>query len=388
MKALQYIFSHAPSRAVATLFLCNGFFFGSWATRIPEVKHVFDLSEQSLGFVLLAIAIGSLTIMPFMARIGNRLGAGKASVLLCTLFGLLLPLPLLMPSQSYLMAILFIMGIGMGGMDIAMNTAAAMIEEQEDVRIMSAFHGFWSLGAMLGAWIGSISYGASIPYSSHMAVVVSLFLLLVFSQRNQYFSISETQPNEDDPSFILPGKNLWVLAIVALLVFLAEGAIADWSALYMTHNLQAKASYAGFGYSAFALMMAVGRFYGDEITEKLGPSNILIGGNILVAVSIGALLLLAHPWIAILGFAVAGFGFSAVVPVVFSEAAKTPGMSTAANMAAIGSVGYFGFLAGPPMIGFVAETLSLPKALGILALASLFSAILIKVALKPKTTND
>lgn len=381
MKALRYIFSHLPSRAIATLFLCNGFFFGSWATRIPEVKHVFELSEQSLGFVLLAIAIGSLTIMPFMARIGNSFGAGKASVFLCLLFGLMLPLPLQMPSQGALIAVLFIMGIGMGGMDIAMNTAAAMIEEQEDVRIMSAFHGFWSVGAMMGAWIGSISYGANVPFSSHMAAVVTVFLLLVFLQRKFYFSIAESSPS-DEPSFILPGKNLLILAIVALLVFLAEGAIADWSALYMTDNLKAKATYAGFGYSAFALMMAIGRFYGDEIAQKLGPTKILIGGNLLVALSIGGLLLLAHPWIAVVGFAIAGFGFSAIVPVVFSEAAKTPGMSTAGNMAAIGSVGYFGFLAGPPMIGFVAETLSLPEALGILALASLFSAFLIRVGLK------
>lgn len=321
--------------------------------------------------------------MPFMARIGNKLGPGRASVLLCTLFGLMLPVPLLLPNQLLLMGILFVMGIGMGGMDIAMNTAAAMIEEQEEVRIMSAFHGFWSIGAMMGAWIGSVSYGAEVPYTSHMALVVTVFLLIIFLQRNVYFSISDTQAPSDEPSFILPGKNLLVLAVVALLVFLAEGAIADWSALYMTEDLNAKSTYAGFGYSAFALMMAVGRFYGDEITQKLGPSNILIGGNLLVALSIGGLLLLANPWMAIIGFAVSGFGFSAIVPVVFSEAAKTPGMSTAGNMAAIGSVGYFGFLAGPPMIGFVAETLSLPKALAILAIACVFSASLIKVGWKP-----
>jgi len=281
--------------------------------------------------------------------------------------------------------ILFIMGLAMGGMDIAMNTAAAMLEAQEDVRIMSAFHGFWSAGAMFGAGIGSLSYGAGIDYVSNMVFISTVLMFMIFLHRKIYVSIQEGGSSEPT-SFALPGKHLFVLALVALLVFLAEGAIADWSTLYMKEDLHADLSIAGWGYSAFAMMMALGRFMGDDLTHRIGSRKILIGGNLLVTLSIGSLLMLAHPWIAIAGFAVAGLGFSTIIPVVFSEAAKTPGMNTAANMSAIGSVGYFGFLIGPPMIGFVAESLSLPKALGILALGSLVSALLIKFAWKPATT--
>lgn len=387
MKSLRYIFSHGPSRAIALLFLCNGFLFGSWAARIPEVKTVFQLSEQDLGFVLLALAIGSLCIMPFMARIGVRLGAGKTTVLLAVFFNLVLPLPLLMTSPFSLVVILFLMGLGMGGMDIAINTSAAIIEEKEGVRIMSAFHGFWSSGAMMGAGIGSLTYGAGISYVLYMAVASSFFLFLIFIQRTIYFSIEDANASEE-PAFALPGKNLFVLALVALLVFLAEGAIADWSSLYMKENLHTDISYAGLGYSAFAFAMAIGRFFGDGITRSLGPSKILIGGNVLVTLSLGALLILANPLLAILGFALVGFGFSSVVPVIFSEAAKTPGMSTVGNMAAIGSVGYFGFLVGPPLIGFVADTFSLPQALGILAVGSLLSALLIQFAWKPEKESN
>ncbi|MEM6801835.1 MAG: MFS transporter [Bacteroidota bacterium] len=388
MKALTFIWKHKASRAVALLFLCNGFFFGSWAIRIPEVKEFFSLSEQSLGLVLLSIAIGSLCIMPFMGKLSKRFGAGKISLVLSFLFATFLPLPLLVAEISSLVLILFFMGISLAGMDIAMNICAAVIEEKEEARIMSAFHGCWSTGMMLGSGIGSIGKGAEIPYFEYMIMVATLFTTLIFIQRKHLIKLVEEAPPEEEAIFALPGKSLLVLAIVALFSFLAEGAIADWSTLYMEKSLMSDLYLVGWALAAFELSMAIGRFFGDELTEKIGPLRILIGGNLLVAASIGGLLMLSNTWIAILGFGIAGIGFSVIVPVIFSEAAKTPGMSTGGNMTAIGSVGYFGFLLGPPVIGFVAEALSLPQALGLLALVSLLSALLVRFAWKPAASKS
>lgn len=383
MNSIRYILTHAPARAIATFFLCNGFFFGSWAIRIPELKQLFELDESELGFTLLAIAIGSLCIMPLMGNLSKKYGAGRISIILTFFFAILLPIPLSLSSYSLMLVVLFFMGISMGGMDIAMNTAAAVVEEQEDVRIMSSFHGFWSTGMMLGSAIGSLTKGAEIAYTPNMAVVSTVFLLLIFFQRSVILPIREEKGKKEEPAFALPGKNLLVLAVVILLGFLAEGAIADWSTLYMEESLNTDPSYAGWALSAFGLAMASGRFMGDDITRKIGPKKILVGGNLLVAISIGTLLLMANSWVAILGFGIAGIGFATIVPVIFSEAAKTPGMSTGGNMAAIGSVGYFGFLLGPPVIGFIADSLSLPEALGILALSTFLASILVKVAWKP-----
>lgn len=387
MKAIRFIWNNKASRAVALLFLCNGFFFGSWAIRIPEVKEVFALSEQNLGLVLLAIAIGSLCIMPFMGNLSKRFGAGKVSLILCFLFAFMLPLPLLVSEISFLVLILFFVGISMAGMDIAMNICAAVIEEKEDARIMSAFHGCWSTGMMLGSGIGSLGKGEGIPYFEYMIIVVAVFTTLIFLQRKHLLNLVEEAKTEEEAVFALPGKSLFVLAIVALFSFLAEGAIADWSTLYMEKSLMSDIYLVGWALAAFEFSMAIGRFFGDELTEKIGPLWILIGGNLLVAASIGGLLMLSNTWIAILGFGIAGIGFSVIVPVIFSEAAKTPGMSTGGNMTAIGSVGYFGFLIGPPLIGFVAEALSLPQALGLLALVSFLSALLVKFAWKPTTSK-
>lgn len=384
MNSIRHILTHAPSRAIASLFLCNGFFFGSWAIRIPELKQLFQLDESELGFTLLAIAIGSLCIMPLMGRLSKKYGAGTLSITLTFVFGLILPIPLSLSTYSLVLLVLFFMGISMGGMDIAMNTAAAVVEEEEDVRIMSSFHGFWSTGMMLGSAIGSLTKGAEIAYTPNMIVIATFFLFIIFLQRSVLLPIKEDKIKEEEPAFALPGKNLLVLAVVILLGFLAEGAIADWSTLYMEESLHTDPSYAGWALSAFGLAMAIGRFMGDDVTKKIGPMNILVGGNLMVAISIGGLLLIANSWVAILGFGIAGIGFAAIVPVIFSEAAKTPGMSTGGNMAAIGSVGYFGFLLGPPVIGFIADYLSLPQALGILALSTFLAAILVKVAWKPQ----
>ncbi len=370
---LKSYMSHTSSASVGAAFTIMSLVFGTWITRIPDIKDQTELSEAELGLALLGMPVGAIVIMLFMGALIHRFGAGRLTWVASVCYVLSLILPALASGIVTLTLALVLVGASAGAMDVAMNAAAAIIEKQQQKLIMSTSHALWSLGAMIGAAVGSLVVGLGISPLMHFAFTSLVLLVLIMLIRRHWIKISGKQ--EGTHRWALPTKGLIGLAFIGFCVLLAEGAIADWSALYIRETLGGSAFLGGFGFAGFSLTMALGRFYGDIVTPKWGKRKIVTLGALITGLAMVALLLVGHPAVAIVGFTIAGVGLSCVVPIVFSSAANTPGVSPGSGIASVSSMGYFGFMVGPPAIGFVAEGYGLDYGLGLVVLLCLLFGV-------------
>lgn len=260
-------------------------------------------------------------------------------------------------------------------MDISMNAAAAVTERNLKRPIMSTCHGMWSIGAMVGSGIGSLLVGFELSTLAHLAGTSMVMILLLIFFRKHIMGYQETR-RIGDKVFAIPNLTLFLLALMGFCIMASEGGIADWSAVYMSDTLKANAFLTGIAYAGFSLLMAIGRMMGDAIIPRFGKQKVVMWGGFLAAFGLAFALLFGTPVMAIIGFSIAGFGYSCVVPVLFMSAANEPGYSSGTGIAAVTTVGYAGFLAGPPLIGFLAEAYGLSIGLSFIVLCSLLVSFL------------
>jgi MFS family permease len=374
-KHLISFFTQTESRTIGLIFAFNSMMFGNWVTRIPDMKADLGLSASDLGIALLGMPLGAVLIMPFCGGLIGKLGLGKATTISTLLFMLTASLPVFGFNQISLTVVLFIYGLSTAFMDITMNAAAAVTEKKQAVSIMSTCHGMWSLGAMLGSGIGSVFVGFEIAPQLHLPIIASILLVVVLFLIPTLLQFHDREASSGN-TFALPTKAVLGLAFLAFCIMLNEGVIADWSAVYMTESLQSGPFYTGLAFSGYAMMMAIGRFSGDLLIPKFGNRRIVVSGAMISFFGIILALLVKSPIVAIIGFSFVGLGFSCIVPVLFSASAKTPGLSPGAGIAAVATIGYSGFLIGPPIIGWIADATSLGLAMGVVAILSLAVAVL------------
>lgn len=356
--------------AVAGLFLANGALFGTWVSRIPTVAERLALSERQLGFALLGLAIGTLCALPLAGGLTTRIGARTVSGGGAALAAAGLGLVPLTTGTTSLFAALLVFGAGSAAMDVAMNGQAVALERRYGRSIVVAFHGVWSLGGLVATGIGAGTIGVGVPTGAHLtgaAVVLGALGLLA--------AIRSTEAEVDRAAgpgrvFSLPRRGLWLLGIVAVSSALAEGAVADWSGVHLQRTLGTSAATAALGFVAFSATMATVRFAGDRAVSRFGRRAIVSGGGLLATGGLVAAAVTATPAVALAGFAVTGVGLAAVVPVAFSAAGSVPGISEGEGVAAVATLGYAGFLAGPPLIGLIADATSLRLSLGLVAAVS------------------
>lgn len=361
---------HSARKSTLAIFFINGFVLSSWVTHIPLIKDRMNLGEGLLGIALLAVAAGAVTFMPLSGRWSSRFGSARITMLSALLFCMALPLPIFAPNFIFILPALFLFGASNGTMDVAMNAQAVAVEKEHGKPIMSSFHGFFSLGGLSGAGLGgwSLSQGLN-PIVHVLSVSILMFAATLVAIR---FLLPKGETSTLKSSkFVLPAGPLRALAALAFLVLLAEGAVMDWSSVYIKTTLQTGVGLAAAGYAAFSLMMAVGRLSGDRLVSKLGAVAITRVTALIAATGLAFALLIPHPLFAVIGFGLVGLGLSNLIPVLFSAAGKTPGVAPGIGISAVATAGYFGFLAGPPVIGFIAELVSLPVALGFVAAAIL-----------------
>ena len=373
LHALRALLADASGRAVALVFATNSIVFGGWFVRIPEVKERLALSEGELGIALLGLPVGSLFIMLLTGSLVARFGAGRTTLVATLAFCASVVTPALAVNLWTLFVALLLVGFCSGAMDVAMNAEAAAVEERLGRPIMAACHGFFSLGGMIGAGLGAALVALNVPLVLNLAATGLVMATLVISQRKVLIGaapVEQTSAEEAEVTFALPRGVLFGPAVMAFCVLVGEGAIADWSAVYLKENLLASAGVAGLGYAVFSLTMAVGRFLGDDFSARFGDGQVVRGGALLAALGLGLAVLVPLPFAAIVGFAAVGFGYAGVVPILFRAGAKAPGFSAGAGIAAVASAGYAGFLAGPPVIGFVAELVGLGGGLALVAVLS------------------
>lgn len=362
-------------RAIGFTFFINSFLFGNWVTRIPAVKTNLGITESELGLALLFAPIGGVLLLPTAGWINKRLGLGN-SIFWASLIHVLAPFVLSQATSWGLLAFgMFYFGLTNAWMDVAMNAGAAITEKEIGKPIMSTCHGMWSLGAMAGSAVGSFVLWLAISVPMHLKIASTVGILVVLSIRRSIVEIQETVA-QDSKVFAFPSSRLLLLAFIAFSIMLGEGAIADWSALYMEEVIESPTFMIGLAFSSFALFMALGRFSGDAIIPLFGMKRVVFFGSILSAVALSIALVAKDPWLALVGFGLTGFGFSCIIPVIFSSAAHEPGYSAGAGIASVTVIAYAGFLIGPPFIGFIAEEYSLTIGFGLVVILAILASLL------------
>ncbi|MEO7912608.1 MAG: MFS transporter [Roseiflexaceae bacterium] len=360
--------------AVATIFCLNGLALANWIARIPDVKQQLALSDQRLGLVLLCVAAGALVAQPTVGWLIGRVGSRHMTTVMLIGFCLSVILPGLAADMLSLMGALFVFGACNGGLDVAMNAQAALVEQRYDRPILSSFHGLWSVGGLLGAALGGLVATQGVSVRTHlMSVAIVATIIAVVATR--WLVVDDNVRHEAGPSFALPPRALVLLGLIAFGVLFCEGAIADWSAVYLRETLHSSPAIAATGFAVFSLLMAAGRLTGDALALRFGPAALVRGGGALVALGIGLAIVSNIPLVAIIGFGLIGAGLACSFPLILSAAARTPGVAANTAIAAMATVGYTGFLVGPPLIGTVAEVVTLRGALGLLALVGVLVAV-------------
>ena len=360
---------------VAAVFFLNGFGYGSWVPRIAEIQAKLSLSEGQLGLALFMAALGALLAMPLAGAAAHRYGSRAATAVTVVLFGLSLPGLALAPTLHGLGLALLALGAAAGALDVSMNVQGVAVEKHYWRPIMSSLHGMFSLGGMAGAAATGVLAAGDAPLLPHFAGIAALVVALGVVACAPLLPAA-AEAGAEGPGFARPSLGILLPGIVALAALLSEGAMADWSAVYLSSSLGAGTTTAAAAFAAFSMMMAAGRFAGDRLVARLGGDAVVRAGGALAAAGLGLTLLIGHPLVAVLGFPLVGAGLSCVFPIVLSAAAGTPGMPPSVSIAAVCTVGYVGFLVGPPAIGGLAELLGLPTALGlVVALCALIAAL-------------
>ena len=362
----------AEQHSTRLLFLLAGFSAAAWASLVPVAKAATGVNEGELGLVLLCLGIGSLLAMPVSGVVSTRHGCRK--VLMVCGVALCACLPLLASVQNIftLTASLFFFGAMIGTFDCVMNIQAVIVERDSKRPLMSGFHGFFSLGGLLGAATTSaiMDLGVS-PFATVSAIALAGVLLLMGIRRHV---LPYGNPAEGPP-FALPRGEVLFLGMLCMTVFLVEGSMMDWSAVMLTENHGMPVAQAGYGFAAFSLTMTFGRLTGDRIVARVGRRSVVTVGGLL---AMGGILLatLVPLWqAALLGYAMVGLGCSNIVPVLFTAVGRQTSMPQSVAVPAMSTLGYAGVLAGPAAIGFIAHHSSLPMAFLLVAALMLFVAI-------------
>lgn len=345
-------------------FFIAGFGLAAWAPLVPYAKERIGLGEGSLGLVLLCLGLGSIIAMPLAGALAARFGCRRVLTVSALLVCLCLPLLATLSSLYLFIATLFVFGASLGALDCTINIQAIIVERASGKTMMSGFHGLFSLGGIVGAAGVSavLAFGAS-PLSAMSVVAVAMLIALIKARPHMLTYGSES----DGPAFAIPRGVVLFIGLLCFTVFLTEGAMLDWSAVFLTSQRGVETAYAGLGYAVFALTMTLGRLFGDVIVQRIGANRVIILGGLCAAAGLSLATLVPAWEAALLGYALVGAGCSNIVPVCYSAVGRQRTMPENVAVPAITTLGYGGILVGPAAIGLVAHLSSLELAFIIIA---------------------
>ncbi|HET8748122.1 MAG TPA: MFS transporter [Ramlibacter sp.] len=370
----------AASWALRAQFLFAGALFATWGVHVPSIKNAYGLGERLLAIAMLAAGAGSVVALLHAGRLLAHRSPRQLLPVLALVSVAAIGNLLTTASYPLLLALMLAYGIAAAILDVAINDEATSLEAATGRHLMSGFHGMFSLGGMLGAGAWSLLARAGVRPLEHLvAACVALGLLALAASR---FMLRQNRvAHPETPKLSLPRGPLALVGLLAAVGLIAEGAMYDWSVLYMRQELGAPAASASLAYASFSLAMAAGRFAGDAVRARMAPVALLRASGALGALGMALALAVPQAWAALAGFALVGLGFSNVVPVLFSAAGQMPGSAPAHAIAAVSSVGYFGMMVGPPLIGFIAQARSLTMGLTVVVVFAAMVAALARRAL-------
>ena len=360
--------------SVSTFFFIAGFCFASWASRIPDIKNFLKLSDGGLGAVLFALPVGLMVSMPLSGILVARFGSRKVVISAALVYPLILILLGFAVTAWQLAAVLFLFGFCGNMFNISVNTQAVGVEALYGRSIMASFHGVWSLAGFSGAAVGALMVALGFSPRAHFTIIFAACLLFAFLTYK--YTLPQNSGKKSTPLFAKPDAAILKLGLIAFGCLVCEGTMFDWSGVYFQKVIRVPESQTPLGYVAFMSSMAAGRFVADWLVTKFSVKPILQFSGLIIAA--GLLTAVVFPYVAtaIIGFLLVGFGVSSVVPLVYGLAGKSKTMLPGIALAAVSTIGFLGFLVGPPLIGFLAEAAGLRWAFTVIALIGLGTTLL------------
>lgn len=360
--------------AVLVFFFVVGLCFASWASRIPDLKNKLHLSDGELGALLFVLPVGSMLSMPLSAFLVGKYGSKKVVIAATILYPLLL-IPISLISVVWEL-VPFVLLFGMLGnlCNISINTQAVGVEAMYGRSIMASFHGTWSLAGFTGAAIGAFMVSAHIIPFIHYCIVVSCLVIMVAAVQGKALKKDNSHPGQR--LFAVPDSALLRLGFIAFSSMVCEGTMFDWSGVYFQKVVAAPAEKVTLGYAAFMATMAGGRFLGDRLVGRFGKQRVLQASGVIITSGLLLAVLLPGIYTATLGFLLVGIGVSSVVPLVYSSAGKSKRLSPGLALTAVSSIGFLGFLVGPPIIGFIAQAFNLRWSFTLIAILGMGTTVM------------
>jgi fucose permease len=352
-------------------FMALGVLGGTWGTHIPSVKARYALSEATLSIVLLAAAVGTVLALFIAGRIVGWLGARKASAFAALVMSLSLGVVMEYPSVAALLPAMLIFGASASLFDVSINTEGSELESLSGRAIMSNLHGMFSVGGMAGAALVSYMLDIGVaPRLQLFGVSSGIAIAALIASRGMLETHAASDEGGEKAHFAWPKGLLLIIGLLIFAGMTAEGVMYDWSVLYLKQDVGMPQAQAALGYAAFSAAMALSRFGGDLLRSRYSEQALLRFGASVATVAMTVVLISANSWVALIGFALVGAGLAPVAPILFNAATRVRGVSRAAAIASVTSIGYSGFMIAPPLIGSIATATSLTMALGVVVLAS------------------
>jgi MFS family permease len=365
--------------ATALFFFGMGFSFATWASRIPDIKSMLNLSEADLGGLLFALPVGQLIAMPFSGKIVTKYGSKQITIFGLLLYSACMPLLGLATSKVELGLALLLFGFFGNFCNIAVNTQGVYTQQLFEKPIMGSFHGSWSLAGFCGALVGLIMVSLELSVFNHFIIAFAMVCLLVLA--NYSFLIkAKTKELEEQTSYSFfknPNMNLIWLGVICFCCMASEGIMFDWSGVYFKEIVKAPGGLVVLGYTTFMVSMASGRFLSDILVHKYGAKKVLIISGIVISSGLYLAVVLPYLIPCTIAFMMVGFGVSNVVPIIFNAAGNIKNVPPGIALTIVTSISFLGFLIGPPIIGFIAEMTSLQYSFAFIGIFGVFISILV-----------
>lgn len=377
LRHLVQFVTYPKSLSVGVGFFILGFLFGNWATLIPYIKTYYQISDGTLGLILLCLPLGAMTFNPFAAALIERFSAQKMMIFGIMIISLAYVIPISVSSIYLLPLGLIGVGICMTILNISVNSMAALLEKNESINIMSTCHGMFSVGLMTGSLMRSFTLFTGINEATHMVFMSLITVGLGFLIRNTILSISYHTPKSLETitaktKLIIPSGTLLIIILISMCINVTEGSMTDWASIYMKDIVNTSEYFVGWGLFGYSALMATGRLFGDGIIPVLGRNKVLMYGATLTVIGLLIVIFLPYTLSAIIGFGFVGLGVSCGAPILYAAASRYPGMPAASGLAIMNTYAMGGFLIGPVIIGFISDLSSLPTAFGVVVCLGIF----------------
>lgn len=360
--------------SVSTFFFIAGLNFATWASRIPDIKLKLHLTDAGFGTVLFALPVGLMTSLPLSGWLVSKYGSKQMALLAALCYPVLLTMLGVTNTSWQLAGVLFVFGVFGNLLNISVNTQAVGVESLYGRSIMASFHGVWSVAGFTGAFVGTLLISLGFTPFIHFAVVCVASALTALAIHR--YSLPKDINKGYQKIFAKPDAALLKLGVIAFCCMISEGTMFDWSGIYFQKVVQVPKELTTLGYVAFMSTMAGGRFTGDWLANRIGKKTMLQVSGVIIAAGLLTAVIFPHIVTATLGFLLVGMGVSSVVPLVYGEAGKSKNMSPGVALAAVSSIGFLGFLIGPPMIGFISQAFNLRWSFTLIAVLGFCTSIL------------